>query len=41
MTQETYNLLDDLTGRVEVDQTLVNLEFVTVPCLRTLTARLQ
>jgi len=32
-------LLDDLARRVEVDETLVNLEFVTVPSLRTFTTR--
>ena len=37
---ETYDLLDDLARGVEVDQTLVDLELVTVPGLRTLTARL-
>ena len=36
----TYNLLDDLAGGVEVDQTLVDLELVAVPGLGTLTARL-
>ena len=36
----TYDLLDDLAGGVEVDQTLVDLELVAVPGLRTLTARL-
>lgn len=28
-----YDLLDDLARRVEVNETLVNLEFVTVPGL--------
>ena len=28
-----YDLLDDLARRVEVNKTLVNLEFVTVPGL--------
>ena len=36
----TYDLLDDLAGGVQVDQTLVNLELVAIPGLRTLTARL-
>jgi hypothetical protein len=36
----THNLLHDLAGRVEVDQALVDLELITVPGLRTLTARL-
>ena len=36
----TYDLLDDLAGGVEVDQTLVDLELVAVPGLGTLTARL-
>lgn len=35
-----YDLLDDLTGGVEINETLVDLELVTVPGLRTLTARL-
>jgi hypothetical protein len=29
----THDLLDDLAGGVEVDETLVNFEFVTVPGL--------
>ena len=37
----TYDLLDDLAGGVEVDQTLVDLELVTIPGLGTLTARLR
>ena len=41
MLQETYNLLDDLARRVEVDETLVDLELVAVPSLRTFTARLE
>ena len=36
----TYDLLDDLTGGVQVDQALVDLELVAIPGLRTLTARL-
>ena len=36
----TYDLLDDLAGGVEVDQTLVDLELVAVPGLGSLTARL-
>ena len=36
----TYDLLDDLAGGVEVDQTLVDLELVAVPGLGTFTARL-
>ena len=39
-SKSTHNLLDDLARGVEVDQTLVDLELVTVPGLRTLTARL-
>ena len=33
-------MLYEFTGRVQVDQTLVNLELVAIPGLRTLTARL-
>jgi len=36
---DASNLLDDLAGRVEVDQALVHLEFETIPGLRTFTAR--
>lgn len=36
----TYDLLHNLAGRVQIDQTLVDLELVTVPGLRTLTTRL-
>ena len=36
----TDDLLDDLAGRVQVDETLVHLELVTVPGLGTLTAGL-
>jgi len=39
--RETHNLLDDLAGRVQVNQPLVNLELVTVPGFGTLTARLE
>jgi hypothetical protein len=39
--EATHNLLDDLTGRVEVNETFVNLEFVTIPGLGTLTTRLK
>lgn len=37
----THDLLDDLAGGVQVDQTLVNLELVAIPSLGTLTARLK
>ena len=40
MSKDTHNLLDDLAGGVEVDQTLVDLELVEIPRLGTLTARL-
>jgi len=33
------DLLHNLTGRVEIDETLVNLEFVTIPSLGTFTTR--
>jgi len=33
------NLLDELAGGVQVDQTLVDLELITIPGLGTLTAR--
>lgn len=36
----TYNLLHDLARGVEVDQTLVNLEFEAIPGLGTFTTRL-
>ena len=36
----SYDLLHDLAGGVEVDQTLVDLELVAIPGLGTLTARL-
>ena len=36
----TRNLLHNLARRVEVDETLVNLELVAIPGLGTLTARL-
>jgi hypothetical protein len=29
----THDLLDDLAGRMQVDQTLVDFEFVAIPCL--------
>ena len=38
-TEGTHDLLDDLAGGVEVNETLVDLELVAVPGLRTLTAR--
>ena len=38
--ENTYNLLDDLARRVQVDQALVNLQFVTIPGFGTLTTRL-
>ena len=37
----TYDLLDDLAGGVEVDQTLVDLQLESIPGLGTLTARLK
>jgi len=37
----TDDLLDDLTGRVEVDEAFVHLQLVTIPGLGTLTARLK
>ena len=37
----THDLLDNLAGGVQVDQTLVDLELVAIPSLGTLTARLQ
>ena len=36
----TYDLLDDLAGGVEINETLVDLELVAIPGLGTLTARL-
>ncbi len=33
-------MFDDLAGRMKVDETLVNLELVTIPGLRTFTTRL-
>lgn len=36
----THDLLDNLAGSVQVDQALVNLELITIPCLGTLTTRL-
>ena len=38
-TPGTYDLLDNLAGGVEVDETLVDLELVAVPGLGALTAR--
>ena len=38
--QGTHDLLDDLAGGVQVNETLVDLELVAVPGLGTLTARL-
>ena len=35
-----YNLLDNFTGRVKINETLVDLQFITVPGLGTLTTRL-
>lgn len=40
ITRATHDLLDDLTGRVEVDEALVDLQLVAIPGLRTLTTRL-
>jgi hypothetical protein len=39
--KETYNLLHDLAGGVEVDQALVDLELKGIPSLRTFTTRLR
>ena len=39
--ESTYDLLDNLARGVQVDETLVDLELVAVPGLRTLTARLE
>lgn len=39
--RQTHDLLDDLAGRVEVDEALVDLELVAIPGLGTLTARLR
>lgn len=36
---DARNLLHNFTGRVQVDEALVNLEFVTIPGLRTFTTR--
>ena len=36
----THDLLDNLAGGVQVDQTLVDLQLVTIPGLGTLTTRL-
>ena len=36
----THDLLDDLAGGVEIDQTLVDLKLIAIPGLGTLTARL-
>jgi hypothetical protein len=38
---DTHNLLDNLARGVEVDQTLVDFEFVAVPGLGSLTTRLE
>jgi hypothetical protein len=38
---DTHNLLDNLARGVEVNQTLVDFEFVAIPGLGSLTARLQ
>lgn len=37
---DTHNLLDNLAGRVEVNESLVDLHLIAIPGLRTLTARL-
>lgn len=37
--KDTHDLLDNLRGRVEVDEALVHLELELVPGLGTLTAR--
>jgi hypothetical protein len=37
---KTHNLLDNLARGVQINETLVYFEFVTIPCLGTLTARL-
>ena len=38
--EKTHNLLDNLTGRMQVDEALVNLKFIAIPGLRTFTTRL-
>ncbi len=37
----TYDLFHDLARGVQVDQALVNLELIAIPCLGTFTKRLQ
>jgi len=39
--QEAHNLLDNLARGVEINKTLVDFEFVTIPSLGALTARLE
>jgi len=39
--RNTDNLLDNFTGGMQVDQTFMNLELVTIPCLGTFTTRLK
>jgi len=36
---DASDLLDDLAGRVQVDEALVNLQLKAIPCLRTFTTR--
>jgi hypothetical protein len=38
--RKAHNLLDDLARGVQINETLVDFEFITVPGLGTLTARL-
>jgi len=38
--RKTYNLLDNLARGVQINEALVDFEFITVPGLGTLTARL-
>jgi hypothetical protein len=41
MRSATHDLLHDFTGRVEVDETLVHFELVTIPSFGTFTTRLE
>jgi hypothetical protein len=40
LEEKAHNLFDNLTRGVEINETLVDFEFITVPCFGTLTARL-
>ena len=40
MEEKAHDLFDNLTRGVEINETLVDFEFITVPGLGTLTARL-